>query len=181
MKHIFFYILFSLLFIQLLVGQQATVLKVGDTAPNFTLPYATKDSVSRGKITLSDITVNQKVILAFYPADWSGGCTKEVCSLRDNFKSLADLNTEVIAISGDYIFSHHEWAKFHNLPFKLLSDHDHSIAKTYSSYNSEHGYNKRTVYVIDVCGKILYIDLNYSVADEKSFKQLRTALEGLSK
>lgn len=181
MKLILSIISLSALFIQLLTAQQETMLKIGDTAPSFSLPYATKDSVSRGKITLSNITEKQKIILAFYPADWSGGCTKEVCTLRDNFKSLADLNTEVLAISGDYIFSHYEWAKFHNLPFKLLSDHDHSVAKMYSSYNAEYGYNKRTVYIVDVGGKISYIDLNYSVSDDKSFKILRTALEGLRK
>jgi peroxiredoxin len=181
MRLILFFITLGALCLQPLTAQQMAMLKIGDTAPSFSLPYATKDSVSRGKITLSDMTKNQKVILAFYPADWSGGCTKEICLLRDNFKSLADLNTEVFAISGDYIFSHYEWAKFHNLPFKLLSDHDHSVAKMYSSYNAEYGYNKRTVYIVDVGGKISYIDLNYSVSDDKSFKKLRAALEGLRK
>jgi len=58
----------------------------------------------------------------------------------------------------------------HNLPFKLLSDHDHTVAKLYNSYNEKSLYNKRTVYVINKQGKIAYADLQYSVADLKTSK-----------
>jgi peroxiredoxin len=181
MKKIFILILSALFFESFSSAQQEQLLKVGDKAPDFSLPYATKDSVSRNKIQLSSQIGKENIIIAFYPADWSGGCTKEVCTLRDNFSSLSQLNAKVFGISGDYIFSHHEWAKFHNLPFILLSDHDHQTAKKYNSYNSDYGYNKRTVYLIDPGGVVSYIDLNYSTSDEKSFKKLRTALEGMKK
>src|SRR4051812_30383280 len=79
--------------------------KVGDPAPDFSLPYATRDSVADDSLSLSRLTgSNKAVVLAFYPADWSGGCTKEVCTLRDNFTQLGALNADVIGISGDYVF-----------------------------------------------------------------------------
>ena len=154
-------------------------LHIGDTAPDFSLPYATRDSVAGDDLKLSSFAGRRNVVLAFYPADWSGGCTKEVCTLRDNFTSLGALNAEVIGLSGDYIYSHHEWAKFHNLPFRLASDHDHAVAKRYASYNPATGHDRRTVFVVDRQGKIAYIDLTYSPRDSVSFGKLQLALRGL--
>lgn len=164
-----------------LTGQatSAPSLEVGQPAPDFALPYATRDSISRTPIKLSDFFGKRNVILAFYPADWSSGCTKEVCTLRDDFSNLEKLNAEILAISGDYVFSHHEWAKHHNLPFKLLSDHSHDVAKMYQSYNEKSGYNRRTVIVVDKQGKIAYVDLQYSVADHEDFNRLKEALSKL--
>ena len=152
---------------------------VGDVAPDFKLPYATKDSVSEEELTLSGFAGKRNVVLAFYPADWSGGCTKEVCTLRDNFSDLSTLNAEILGISGDYEYSHHEWAKYHNLPFKLVADHSHTVAKQYASYNETSGFNRRTVVVINKSGKIAYVDLHYSVRDSVSFTKLQSALKTL--
>ena len=152
-------------------------LKIGDEAPDFLLPYATKDTIVFSGIKLSDAVMYGNAILTFYPADWSSGYTKEVCSFRDNFMRLSDINIQILAISGDYVFSHKEWAKYHNLPFKLLSDHDHSVAKKYFSYDEEKGYNKRTVFVIGKNLKILYIDYDYKVNDEKDFNDLLNSLK----
>jgi peroxiredoxin len=121
----------------------------------------------------------RNLVLAFYPADWSGGCTKEVCTLRDNFSALGELNADVIGISGDYVFSHYEWAKHHNLPFRLASDHNHDVARRYGSFNEAAGYNRRTVFVVDRSGKIAYADLAYSTRDATSFEKLQAALKGM--
>jgi peroxiredoxin Q/BCP len=126
---------------------------------------------------LSEVVGSQKIILAFYPADWSGGCTKEVCSFRDNFSSLSGLNARVLAVSGDYVYSHHEWAKALSLPFFLLSDHLHSVARLYESFNPATGFNRRTVYVVDSRGIIQYIDPEYRVRDDISFNKLSEALK----
>ena len=154
-------------------------LKVGDPAPGFDLPYANRDSVASDSLSLAAMVGKRNIVLAFYPADWSGGCTKEVCTLRDNFSSLGALNAEVVGISGDYIFSHHEWAKYHNLPFRLASDHNHAVAKSYGSYYDQYGYNRRTVFVVDKGGKIGYMDMAYSPRDSVSFTKLRDALKTL--
>jgi peroxiredoxin Q/BCP len=116
-------------------------------------------------------------VLAFYPADWSGGCTREVCTFRDNFASLGSVNADVIGISGDYMFSHYEWAKHHNLPFRLASDHNHAVAKSYGSYNETYGFDRRTVFVVNKTGKIAYADMAYSTRDSVSFGKLQVALK----
>lgn len=151
--------------------------KVGDPAPDFNLPYATRDSLAGDSLRLSSFAGKRNVVLAFYPADWSGGCTREVCTLRDNFTSLGAVNADVIGISGDYIFSHYEWAKHHNLPFRLASDHDHSVAKRYGSYYEAYGFNRRTVFVVNKAGKVAYADLAYSTRDSVSFGKLQAALK----
>jgi peroxiredoxin len=155
--------------------------RVGDVAPDFKLPYATRDSVAEDSLSLSALVAGKKnVVIAFYPADWSGGCTKEVCALRDNFTALGGLNADVVGVSGDYQFSHFEWAKFHNLPFKLASDHRHTVARAYGSYNDAYGFNKRTVFVVNHSGKIAYEDLKYSPRDSVSFMKLQGALKQLA-
>lgn len=159
--------------------QSETALRVGDPAPEFTLPYATREKIVREGMNLRETTNNGPVILAFYPADWSGGCTKEMCTMRDDFAYFTGLGVAVLGISGDYMYSHHEWAKHHNLPFALLSDHDHAVARAYLSYNEETGYNRRTVYVVDTTGTIAYIDLAYRVDTPESFEKLKTALTSI--
>ncbi len=154
-------------------------LSPGKAAPDFTLSYATKDTIVANGFTLSSHIGKSVIILAFYPADWSGGCTKEMCTMRDEFGDLATLGANVYGISGDYVYSHREWARHLNLPFALLSDHNHHVASLYQSYNEQTGYNKRTVFLIDKQGTIAYMDLEYSVATPDSFKKLKAALAQL--
>lgn len=175
MKTTIMLILF-LAFSPLLYTQEQAGPVVGSVAPDFTLPFATKDSISRIPIKLSNFEGKRAVVIAFYPADWSTGCTKEVCTMRDNFAALENLNAEILAISGDYVWSHHEWAKYQNLPFRLLSDHAHAVAKLYNSFNEKSLYNKRTVFVVDKQGKIAYANMAYSVADLQDFNKLKDAL-----
>ncbi len=118
--------------------QNPSRLVLGQPAIDFTLPYATKDSISRIPYKLSDHIGIKNIVLAFYPTNWSSGCTKEVCAFRDEWSSLEKLDAEILGISGDYVFSHHEWAKQLALPFKLLSDHSHEVAKAYESYKQTH-------------------------------------------
>lgn len=153
-------------------------LSIGDKAPDFVLPGATKDSIIE-PVRLSNVIGKENIILAFYPADWSGGCTAEMCTMRDNFSLLSGLGATVFGISGDYKYSHYEWAKHHNLQFTLLSDHDHSVAKRYSSYNPDTGFNLRTIYVIDKAGRIAYIDLAYNAREQSSFDKLKSALSAM--
>jgi peroxiredoxin len=155
--------------------------KVGEAAPDFKLPYATQEKMfmkPEEQMSLSGLR-GRNVILAFYPADWSGGCTTEVCTLRDTFAELSKLNAMVLGISGDYVFSHHEWAKYHKLQFPLLSDHDHHVAKAYDSYMEQYGFNKRTVYLIDKDGVVRYVNLAFKAGDKKDYDALRAELEKL--
>ncbi len=91
-------------------------LQVGDLAPDFELPSQTGDTVK-----LSDFK-DQWVVVYFYPADDTPGCTTEACSFRDNFEDFTDAGAAVIGISKDSVESHVKFAAKHNLPFTLLSD-----------------------------------------------------------
>lgn len=156
----------------------STAPKTGEAAPDFRLPYATQEQIflkPEEHMALSALR-GKNVILAFYPADWSSGCTKEVCTLRDTFAELSKLNATVLGISGDYVFSHHEWAKFHKLQFALLSDHDHKVAKAYGSYNEARSYNHRTVFLVDKTGIIRYSNLEFKAGDPKDYATLRAEL-----
>jgi peroxiredoxin len=161
---------------------RTTAPKIGEAAPDFKLPYATKEKIffrPDEQMTLSSLR-GKNVILAFYPADWSGGCTTEVCTFRDSFADLGKLNAVVLGISGDYVFSHHEWAKHHNLPFALLSDHDHKVARMYDSYMEQVGLNKRTIFIIDKDGIVRYSNLAFKASDKKDYDTLRAELEKLA-
>jgi peroxiredoxin len=166
------------------VGEAHAVLtapKVGDRAFDFKLPYATQEKIYMKpdeQLSLSSLR-GKNVILAFYPADWSGGCTAEVCTFRDTFMEFGKLNAQVLGISGDYVFSHQEWAKHHNLPFPLLSDHDHHVARLYDSYMEQAGFNKRTVYLLDKDGVVRYVNLAFKAGDKKDYDALRAELEKL--
>ena len=155
--------------------------KVGEAAPDFKLPYATQEKLfmkPEEQMSLSSLR-GKNVILAFYPADWSGGCTAEVCTFRDTFADLGKLNAVVLGISGDYVFSHHEWAKHHKLQFPLLSDHDHKVARAYDSYMEDYGFNKRTIFLIDKEGIVRYVNLALKANEKKDYDALRAELEKL--
>ena len=174
-----------IIFLLLIISTSSLVvsqdIKVGDKAKDFSLPYATKDTIVSELIKLNRLLGKIVIIIAFYPADWSPGCTKQLCLFRDNFKRFSQLNAEILAISGDYVWSHNNWAEHQNYPFKLLSDHNHKVAKLYESYNEDNGYNKRTVFVINQEGFISYIDWKYDVSGDTSFNNLQKALQQIHK
>jgi peroxiredoxin Q/BCP len=106
----------------------AMALRVGDTAPDFTLPDQTGTPV-----TLSAKLAQRVVVLYFYPKDETRGCTAEACSFRDNYESFTDAGAEVIGISSDTVESHERFAGHHALPFVLLSDADKAVRKLYGA------------------------------------------------
>ena len=99
-------------------AQAEVDLKVGDAAPSFS---ALDDS---GKEWKSADHVGKKVIVVyFYPADMTGGCTKQACGFRDDMKNLTDKGVEVIGVSGDSVKNHQLFKKAHELNFALLGGH----------------------------------------------------------
>ncbi|HEU4437456.1 MAG TPA: redoxin domain-containing protein [candidate division Zixibacteria bacterium] len=155
---------------------EVNVPDVGERATDFELPVATKDTIFEEEKKLSEFLGKGPVVLAFYPADWSGGCTKEVCTLRDSFSEFEKLGAAVIGISGDYVYSHKQWAAHHNLPFYLASDHFGKVSTQFASYNPESGYSKRTVYVLDKTGVIRYKNLTFKAGSDEDYKALKEAV-----
>jgi peroxiredoxin Q/BCP len=100
--------------------------KVGDKAPAF------KGTDDQGKEWRLKNHVGKKVlVLYFYPADFTGGCTSQACGFRDNMAKLEDKGVEVVGVSGDSPKTHAQFKKDHDLPFTLLADEDGAIAKKF--------------------------------------------------
>jgi thioredoxin-dependent peroxiredoxin len=126
----------------------------GDTAPDFTLQDADGNPVSLSSYR------GQRVIVYFYPAAMTPGCTKEACDFRDRSGDLSGAGTAVLGISPD---KPEKLAKFRakeGLTFPLLSDPDHAVQQAYGAYGEKMMYGRKSVgvirstFVIDADGKI---------------------------
>ncbi len=156
-------------------GAARADVKVGDQVPDFKLPYATQDTIMFSGFGSADLK-GSRYVIAFYPADWSGGCTKEMCTLRDDISDLEKLNVTVVPVSADLVFSHHQWAMYHKLPFKLLADQTRTFGTEMGVYMPKMGMMKRSVFVVGPDGRIEYENLNYSVKDDADFNALKAFL-----
>ncbi|NJP09117.1 MAG: thioredoxin-dependent thiol peroxidase [Leptolyngbyaceae cyanobacterium RU_5_1] len=103
-------------------------LKLGDPAPDFSLPDGKGNIVQR-----SDLQ-GKRVVLYFYPRDNTPGCTKEACGFRDAYAQFQDNDVIVLGISTDDAKSHEKFAAKYDLPFPLLIDQDGQVATAYDSY-----------------------------------------------
>ena len=114
----------------------------GDEAPDFTLPDA-----DGNKVSLSSYR-GQRVIIYFYPAAMTPGCTKQACDFRDSLSSLAAAGLAVIGISPDGPAKLAKFREKEALNFPLLSDADRSVLSAYGAYGEKMMYGKTTVGVI---------------------------------
>jgi len=121
--------------------------KVGDRAPNFTLPSQTGE-----KVGLRDFAGKSAVVLYFYPKDETPGCTAEACAFRDSFEAFKGAGAAVIGVSSDSVDSHKEFAAHHDLPFILLSDGGGKVRQRYGVTKTLALMPGRVTYVIDKQG-----------------------------
>ncbi|MCL9972348.1 MAG: thioredoxin-dependent thiol peroxidase [Candidatus Pacebacteria bacterium] len=156
-----------------------SMLSVGQQAPDFTLPDQDK-VVHR----LTDYR-GKWVLIYFYPKDDTPGCTKEACSLRDDFPTFSKLNAQIFGVSADTVASHKKFAMKYKLPFTLLADPEKGMLKAYGVWGKkkfmgrEYEGISRSSYLVDPQGKIVkvYEKVNpLTHADE-----VRTDLEAASR
>ncbi|MBE9094733.1 peroxiredoxin [Tychonema sp. LEGE 07203] len=126
--------------------------KVGDTAPDFTLTSQTGASVS-----LKDFRGQKNVIVYFYPKDDTPGCTAEACAFRDSYEAFKDAGAEVIGISEDSQQSHEKFASKYQLPFVLLSDTGNKVRQLYGVPATLWIMPGRVTYAIDKQGVVRHI------------------------
>ena len=124
------------------------MLNTGSAAPDFTLPDQDGNAV-----TLSKVLSKGPVLLYFYPADFTPGCTKEACMLRDAHADILDVGVTVIGVSAQDEDSHAKFQQKHDLPFTLLADTKHEVAELYDA-NGLFGMTKRITYLINRDGTI---------------------------
>ncbi len=149
-------------------------IKVGDTAPDFTLQSQAGESV-----TLSSFRGQKAVVLYFYPKDDTPGCTTESCTFRDSFQDFQDLGAEVIGISGDSPDSHQKFASKYSLPFTLVSDTGSNVRKAYGVPATLGLLPGRVTYVIDKAGTVRHL-FNSQFNPKKHVDEALTVLKGLS-
>ena len=104
------------------------MLAVGDRAPEFVL----KDNNGKDA-SLTELLQSGPLILYFYPADFTPGCTKEACSIRDIHNDIQAVGLQVVGISPQDAESHERFRETHNLPFTLLCDPDKTVVKMYDA------------------------------------------------
>jgi len=150
-------------------------LKVGDKAPNFSLPSGAGQT-----ITLKSLRGKQ-VVLYFYPKDDTPGCTKEACSFRDEITQIEKAHAVVLGVSTDGLASHQKFSKKYGLPFALLSDEGLVVAKAYGVYKQKSMYGRtywgieRSTFVVDETGKLAAIFRKVKV--DGHVEQVMTALK----
>ena len=119
------------------------MLKVGESAPEFTLPGQDGEDVS-----LTDRLHQGPVLLYFYPADFTSVCTKEACTIRDLHNDIMNVGIQVLGISPQDTESHKRFADKYELPFTLLSDEDKTVIKMYG-VNGPLGFGvRRATYLV---------------------------------
>jgi peroxiredoxin Q/BCP len=137
-----------------IVMTAATALKPGDPAPAFSLPDADGRPVS-----LADFR-GRRVIVYFYPAAMTPGCTTQACDFRDSLSALNGAGVDVVGISPDPVEKLAQFREQQSLTFPLLSDVDKTVLNAYGAYGEKNNYGKivlgviRSTFVIDPDGKI---------------------------
>ena len=131
-------------------------LEAGTKAPDFSL-HATPDQT----VSLHDFR-GQRVILAFYPADWSPVCGDELALFNEVLPEFRRLGAELLGISVDGVWSHLAFAKARSLRFPLLSDFEPKgeVSRVYGAYHASAGTSERALFLIDESGTIRWSDVS---------------------
>jgi len=126
------------------------ILEKGQQAPDFEL-MATPDQ----KLKLSDLR-GKRVILAFYPADWSPVCGDQMALYNETLRFFHKYNAELLGISVDGKWCHMAFTQTRNLHFPILADFEPkgAVSRSYGAYNEEEGHSKRALFVLDENGVI---------------------------
>jgi len=153
-------------------------LPIGTTAPNFTLKTKTPEGLI--DVDLNSHKGESSVVLLFFPFAFTGVCTEETCSVRDDLSSYESLNAKVYGISVDSPFAQEAMALKENLNFPLLSDFNKEVSSKYGVLYEDfigfNGVSKRSAFVISTTGEITF---SWSSDDPKQlpdFNAIKAAL-----
>jgi peroxiredoxin len=154
-------------------------IKPGQQAPDFSLYDSDKN-----KITLSDLK-GHNVLLLFFPAAFTGTCTKELCSVRDNISLYNNTDAKVFGISVDMLYSLAKYKEEQNLNFSLLSDFNKEVSVAYGclyetfSYEMK-GVSKRAAFIIDKKGLVRYAEVLEKAAGLPNFDAIQKTLQSFN-
>jgi peroxiredoxin len=150
-------------------------LTIGQAAPAFKLFNSEKEEVSLSSFH------GKKVIIHFFPQAFTGVCTTQLCTMRDNLNYYTDLNAVVLGISVDSVFSLGKFKEEQNYNFSLLSDFNKEVSKAYDAiYDSwilnMNGVSKRAAFVIDTNGLVQYAEVLESAGDLPNFEAIKACV-----
>ncbi|MEM1327491.1 MAG: peroxiredoxin [Bacteroidota bacterium] len=153
--------------------------KVGDKAPDFSLTSDAKETVS-----LSDYK-GKNVVLLFFPLAFTGVCTEELCTMRDDIASYNNMDAEVVAVSVDSPFTLEEFKKQQGYNFPLLSDFNKEVSGQYGSLYDDFvmgmkGVSKRSAFVIDKDGVVRYAEVLQNAGEMPNFEDMKATLARLN-
>ncbi|HEV3411643.1 MAG TPA: redoxin domain-containing protein [Puia sp.] len=154
-------------------------IQVGQPAPNFTLYNSDKQQVS-----LSDFA-GKNVLILFFPQAFTGTCTKELCSTRDNIALYNQANAQVLGISVDSVFTLAKYKEDQHLNFPLLSDFNKTISTTYGALYDNfvfdmHGVSKRSAFIVNKQGIVRYAEVLEKATDLPDFDAIHATLSQLN-
>ncbi len=151
--------------------------EVGTKAPDFTLTNQDREAV-----TLSALK-GKPVVLAFFPAAFSGVCTKELCTFRDSMAQLGKANAQVFGVSVDTFFTLKAFQDQQKLTFPLLSDFNKTAIRDYGVFNEDmiglKGIAKRAVFVIDKDGVVRHREVLEDARNEPDYQKVFSSLASL--
>lgn len=148
--------------------------KIGELAPGFSLRNQDEQEVSLSSFA------GQKVVVYFYPAAATPGCTTQACEIRDNINSLKSAGYTVLGISPDQPGKLKKFKDKESLNFDLLSDPDNAVQQAYGAYGAKSMYGKtymgtiRSTFVVDETGKLSHVF--YNVKAKGHIEMLRNEL-----
>jgi peroxiredoxin len=153
------------------------MVEIGAQAPNFNLVNHKREQVSLESFR------GRTVVLAFYPAAFTGVCEKEMCTFRDSLAALNAVNAAVLGISVDAPFSNAAFAEKNQINFPLLSDYGRTTVKAYGvelpDFAKMPGYTaaQRSVFVVDKAGAVRYKWVAPNPGVEPNYDEVRKAVE----
>ncbi len=153
-------------------------IEVGQQAPEFALHDSDKN-----KVTLSE-QKGSNVLLLFFPQSFTGVCTAELCSIRDNIAQYNNANAKVYGVSVDSVFTLGKFKEEQGLNFPLLSDFNKEASTAYDTIYQDwildmKGVSKRSAFIIDKEGVIQYAEVLESAGDLPNFEAINTKLASL--
>lgn len=152
-------------------------LKNGDPAPDFRLYDTEKKPVTLQRL------LGKKAVLAFFPGAFTSGCTKEMCTFRDQLEEFNSLGAQVFGISVDGPAANKAFAEQNGLNFPILSDFTRDVSRKYGGVHEDfwgiEGYSvsKRAVYILNEDGTVIYSWVTDNPGELPNFEEIKNALK----
>ena len=154
-------------------------IQIGQTAPDFTLFNSDKNPLQLSSL------IGQNVLLLFFPQSFTGVCTKELCSVRDNIALYNASNATVLGISVDSVFTLAKFKEEQQLNFPLLSDFNKKVSELYETIYQDwildmKGVSKRSAFLIDKNGTVQYAEVLENPGEVPNFEKINETLKSLA-